>query len=159
MSSYSGSSSGSAQMFFRVDSCRASSRSGSSHSSVSTNPSRVFSNSGSSSSSVSSNSSRTSGSSVLSQISYGSNSSGRSGSSVSSRSTDNGLEPHTDARKHANRQHKIDGWSGSRLKEHPRVKAYADKRSDQMERKAKAERKFQSEMRNNQSHYIEDRMA
>lgn len=141
MSSYSGSSSGSDQMFFRVGSSQASSTSGSSRSSVSTNPSR------------------TSGSSFSSQMSYGSNSSGKSSNSGSVQSTDNGLEPHIDARKHANRQHKIDGWSGPRLKEDPRVKAYADKRSDQMESKAKAERRVQSRMGKKGGYYIEGRKA
>ncbi|TGO61330.1 hypothetical protein BCON_0028g00470 [Botryotinia convoluta] len=71
-------------------------------------------------------------------MSFGSNSSGKSSNSGSNQATTNGLEPHNDARKHANRQHKIDGWYGPRLEEDPRVKAYADKRSDQMERKARA---------------------
>ncbi|KAF5870687.1 uncharacterized protein Bfra_009234 [Botrytis fragariae] len=156
---HSSSGAGSDRMFFRVGSSQTSSRSGSSRSSVSTNPSRVFSNSSSTRSSASTNSIRTSGSSVSSQMSYGSNSNGRSSNSGSIQSTVNGLEPHINARKHAKRQHKIDGWSGPRLKEDPRVKVYADKKSDQMERKARAERKFQSEMRKKEGFYIEDDMA
>ncbi|TGO73530.1 hypothetical protein BELL_0353g00040 [Botrytis elliptica] len=144
---HSSSGAGSDRMFFRVDSSQASTRSGSSRSSVSSNLSRVFSNPGSSRSSVSSYSSRTSGSSVSSQESYGSNSSGRSSNSGSIQSTDSGLEP------------QINGWSGPRFKQSSRVKAYADMRSDQMERKAKAERKIQSEMRKKEGYYIEDPKA
>ncbi|TGO11667.1 hypothetical protein BTUL_0104g00120 [Botrytis tulipae] len=162
---HSGSGAGSDQMFFRVGSSRASSRSGSSqastrsgssrassgssssHSSVSTNPSRVFFNSGSSSSSVSSNSSRTSGSSVSSQMSYGSNSSGRSSNSGSVQSTADKWEPYIDTRAYAHRGHNKLGRPGPRLGEDPLVTAHADKTSDRMERKAKAERKIQSEMR------------
>ncbi|TGO20582.1 hypothetical protein BPAE_0284g00090 [Botrytis paeoniae] len=146
-------------MFFRVGSSQASTRSGSSQASSRSGSSQASSRSGSSRSSVSTNSSRTSGSSVSSQMSYGSNSSGRSSNTGSIQSTANGLEPHIDARKHANRQHKIDGWSGPRLGEDPLVKAYVDKKSDQMERKARAERKVMSEMRKKEGFYIEDDMA
>lgn len=150
---------GSDRMFFgggsslasaRSGTSRTSSGSGSSSSSRSTNSSRESSYSGSSLSSVSTNSSRTSGSSGSSQISLGSN---------SIQSTVNGLEPHIDSRKHANRNHKMIGWSGPRLQENPRVKLYADKKSDQMEERAWAERKATSEARKKQGYYIENDMA
>ena len=140
----------SSQASARSGSSRTSSGSGSSRSSVSTNSSRGSSNSGSSHSSVSMNSSRTSGSSGSSQMSLGSN---------SIQSTVNGLEPDINSRKHANRNHKMIGWSGPRLQENPRVKAYADKKSDQMEKKAWAERKATSEARKKQGYYIENDMA
>ncbi|THV49789.1 hypothetical protein BGAL_0179g00140 [Botrytis galanthina] len=141
MSSYSGSSSGSDQMFFRVGSSQASSTSGSSRSSVSTN------------------SSRTSGSSFSSHMSYASNSSGRSSNSGSVRSTTDKWQPYIDTKVYANREHNKLGWSGPRLGEDPLVTAQADKTSDKMERKAKAERKVQSEKRKKGGYYIEGRKA
>ncbi|KAF7945520.1 hypothetical protein EAE96_010287 [Botrytis aclada] len=158
-SSLASSRSGVSRASYGAGSSQLSSISGSSRSSVSTNPSRIFSNSNSARSSASTNSSHTSGSWVPSQVSYGSSSSGRSTNSGSIPSTAIGLEPHIDAKKHANRQHTKLGSSGERLREDPWVKAKADRESNRMEREARAERKVESELRNRQGFYIEDRRA
>ncbi|TGO83051.1 hypothetical protein BPOR_0710g00010 [Botrytis porri] len=80
-------------------------------------------------------------------MSYGSKSSGTSSDSVSIKSTADEWGPYIDTRKCAHREHDQLGWAGPRLGEDPLVKACSDKKSDQMERNAKAERKGQSKMR------------
>ncbi|TGO32188.1 hypothetical protein BHYA_0342g00070 [Botrytis hyacinthi] len=86
-------------------------------------------------------------------MSYGSNSSGRSSNSSSVQSMADEWEPYIDTRTHAHRGHNKLGRPGPRLGENPLVTAHADKTSDRMERKAKAERKVQSEVRKEGDRY------